>query len=301
MKRTAFITTLLITAIIILDEPSQAQNGVALLKIDHGARISGMGSALPGSSDDPNASAYNPALAAGFDKFTASFGHTEFWENIRLESGFIVAGLSPKLFFHAGIRFAAVDGIESRPFPTAEPITIIEAHDISFKTGLAYRLNSKLDLGFGLGWIIEKIGGYRGSSFNIDLGTRYQATPKIEIMSSVTSLGSSFRLEQAGLAGSDDITLPTTYRFGAAYEYDARYNGAAEIVYLDEKAHLHLGAEAVLTEIFSLRSGYMFNYDTKNFTAGATFKKRNISVDYAFIPFSKNLGTSHLFNMTFTL
>ena len=301
MKNLFAIISLTILAVAFLFGLTQAQDGVALLKIDHGARLAGMGSTFPGSRNDPNAVVFNPAAAAGFEKFTASFGHTEYWENIRLESGFIAAGLTPKLFIHAGIRFAAVDGLETRIFPTADPIAEFEAHDVSFKGGFAYRINPRLDIGIGAGWIIEKIGSYRGSSFNVDLGARYQATPKIELAGSAISLGSSFRLEQPGSIGSDDISLPTTYRFGAAYEYNERYNGAAELVYLDDQAHLHLGAEAIVNEIFSVRTGYMLNYDSKNFTAGATFTKRNMSVDYAFIPFSDNLGTSHLFNLNFSL
>ena len=301
MKYLFAIFSLTILTVVCPIELPQAQDGVALLKIDHGARMAGRGSTFPGSSNDPNAVVFNPAAAAGFEKFTASFGHTEYWENIRLESAFIAAGLSPKLFIHAGIRFAAVDGIENRLFPSAVPIDSFEAHDVSFKGGFAYRINPKLDIGIGAGWIIEKIGSYRGSSFNVDIGARYQATPKIELAASAISLGSSFRLEQAGLIGSNDIALPTTYRIGAAYEYNERYNGAAELVYLDDEAHLHLGAEAVVNEIFSVRAGYMLNYDSKSFTAGATFTKRNISVDYAFMPFSNNLGTSHLFNLNFSL
>jgi len=301
MKNLFAIISLTILAVAFLFGLTQAQDGVALLKIDHGARLAGMGSTFPGSRNDPNAVVFNPAAAAGFEKFTASFGHTEYWENIRLESGFIAAGLTPRLFIHAGIRFAAVDGLETRIFPTADPIAEFEAHDVSFKGGFAYRINPRLDICIGAGWIFEKIGSYRGSSFNVDLGARYQATPKIELAGSAISLGSSFRLEQPGLIGSDDISLPMTYRFGAAYEYNERYNGAAELVYLDDQAHLHLGAETVVKEIFSVHTGYMLNYDSKNFTAGATFTKRNMSVDYAFIPFSDNLGTSHLFNLNFSL
>ena len=302
MKNLFPILSLTILAVAFLFATAQAQDGVALLKIDHGARLAGMGSTFPGGSNDPNAAVFNPAAAAGFEKFTASFGHTEYWENIRLESGFMAAGLTPKLFIHAGIRFAAVDGLELRPpFPKADPIAEFEAHDVSFKGGFAYRINPRLDIGIGAGWIIEKIGSYRGSSFNVDIGARYQATAKIELAGSALSLGSSFRLEQAGLIGSNDISLPTTYRFGAAYEYNERYNGAAELVYLDDEAHLHLGAESIVNEIFSVRTGYMLNYDSKSFTAGATFTKRNMSVDYAFIPFSNNLGTSHLFNLNFSL
>ena len=68
---------------------------------------------------------------------------------------------------------------------------------------------------------------------------------------------------------------------------------------LDDEIHVNVGAEARLHEMFQLRSGYMVNYDTKNFTAGASFFYRKIIVDYAFVPYTSNLGTSHLFNLTF--
>lgn len=278
----------------------QANDGVAMLKIDHGARSSGMGSTSFSHNPDPNMVVYNPAFGVGFKSFTASFGHTEFWENIRLESGYFAANLSERLAVHGGIRYAGVGNLESRTIPTSSPETIFEAHDVSVKGGLAYKVSPKLDIGLAAGWIMEKIGGYRGSAFNVDLGAVYHLGPNADIAASATNLGPSFQLEQAGLVGSDDITLPRTYRIGGSYKYQ-RYLGALEMVYLDEQAHAHLGAEAKINEIFSVRSGYMINYDTKNFTAGASFTHRNITVDYAFIPFSQNLGTSHLFNLTFSL
>ena len=65
--------------------------------------------------------------------------------------------------------------------------------------------------------------------------------------------------------------------------------------------HLHLGAEASVHEMFTVRAGYMANYDSKNISAGVSFNKRNIGVDYAFVPYTNDLGTSHLFNFTFSL
>ena len=277
-----------------------AQDGVALLKNEHGARSAGMGGTMFSLTQDPNAVVHNPALASGFKKFSASFGHTEFWENIRLESGFFAADLSSKLSAHGGIRYATVGELEGRTFPTTNPQSVFEAHDISFKGGFAYRISPKVDIGVAAGWIIEKIGGYRGSAFNLDLGTTVHLQPNLDLGASVTNLGSKLKLELAGIPGSDEITLPTAYRVGGAYKYQ-RYLGAVEFVYLDDEAHVHLGAEGKINEIFSLRSGYMINYSTKNFTAGASFSHRNITVDYAFVPFSQNLGTSHLFNLTFSL
>jgi hypothetical protein len=277
-----------------------AQDGVAMLKIDHGARSSGMGSTSFSQDKDPNLAVYNPALGLGFESFTASFGHTEFWENIRLESGFFAGNLTKRVALHGGIRYAAIKELEGRTLPTSSPETIFDAQDIAIKGGLAYKVTPKLDLGIAAGWIMEKIGGYRGSAFNIDFGAVYQADTNITLAASATNVGSSFQLEQSGLAGSDDVTLPTIYRIGGSYRY-TRYLGAVELVYLDDKAHAHIGAEAKINEMFSVRSGYIINYDTKNFTAGTSFSHRNITVDYAFIPFSQSLGTSHLFNLTFSL
>ena len=47
----------------------------------------------------------------------------------------------------------------------------------------------------------------------------------------------------------------------------------------------------------------MSGYDVKDFTAGATFHlaRYRLAVDYAFVPYKENLGTSHLFNLTFVL
>ena len=118
---------------------------------------------------------------------------------------------------------------------------------------------------------------------------------------SVTNLGSDFTLGYSGRE-SAEISLPTAYRFGASYQYQ-RYLGAVDLVYLDDDAHVHVGAEARLHEYLSLRAGYMSGYDVKDLTAGASFHltRYRLAVDYAFVPYSDNLGTSHLINLTFEL
>ncbi len=275
-------------------------DGLALMKVEHGARPAGMGTAFVSIANDPGGVAYNPASITDLPGFAASFGHTTYWENVRLESGFFATGLSRRLFLHGGIRFAVVDEIEQRIFPTEEPESFFDAHDISFKSGLAYRATDKLSLGLSAGWFIEKIEAWRGSAFNVDLGVLYSLEKNITLGGAVTNLGGDFSLSKSGVEGSREISLPTTYSVGGSYRYD-RYLGAADLVVLDDRVHLHLGAEADVHELFDVRAGYMFNYDSKNFTAGVSFTKRNIAVDYAFVPYSNDLGTSHLFNLTVRL
>ncbi|UCG62422.1 MAG: hypothetical protein JSV52_03820 [Candidatus Zixiibacteriota bacterium] len=277
-----------------------SDDGLALMKVEHGARPAGMGTAFVTVVNDPNAPGYNPASITDLAGFTISFGHTSYWENVRLESGFFVKSLSRRVFLHGGLRFAVVDEIEQRMFPTEEPENYFDAHDISMKSGVSYRVTDKLNLGLSVGWFIEKIEAWRGTAFNIDLGALYLPEKNLALGASVTNLGSAFSLSKSGVEGSREISLPTTYTAGASYRYD-RYLGVADIVILDDDVHLHLGAEAEVHEMFDVRAGYMFNYDSKNITAGVSFTKRNIAVDYAFVPYSNDLGTSHLFNFTVRL
>lgn len=297
IRRVLFVAIALVASFVPL---VSAQEGLALMKVETGARPAGMAGAFVSITSDPNASFYNPAAAAWAEKFNLSFGHNEYWENIRLETGYFMANLSPRVSVHGGIRFGAVDNLESRLVPSSEPDAIFSAYDASFKGGLTYRLDDRLAFGAAMGWFIEKIDIYRGSAFNVDLGALYRLTDSINLGASVTNLGSSLSLALSGQQGTRDISLPTTYRVGASYQY--RYVlGSIDGVIVDDEFHLHVGAEADLHEYVAVRAGYMFNYDSKNFTAGASFKRRNITVDYAFVPYTNNLGTSHLFNLTFAL
>ena len=295
------IASFLISAVIGLAAPAAGQDGLALMKVDPGARPSGMGGAFVSIAGDPMASAFNPAGAVGSEQFVASLGHNDYWENIRLETGYFSARWSERLYLHGGIRFAAVDDLESRLTPTAEPEGLFDAHDVSLKAGVAYKISDKIAAGVAAGWFIEKIESWRGSAFNIDLGLIGKPRPGLTVGASVTNLGSDFTLGYSGRE-SAEISLPTAYRFGASYQYQ-RYLGAVDLVYLDDDAHVHVGAEARLHEYLSLRAGYMSGYDVKDLTAGASFHltRYRLAVDYAFVPYSDNLGTYHLINLTFEL
>jgi len=296
-KYTALILT---AAFLITAAPTSAQDGLALMKVEVGARASGMGGAFVSIPGDPNSAAYNPAGVSGITQFAASFGHNTYWTDIRIETAYFGTGLTDRSWLHGGIRYAAVNDLESRLGPTTDPDGLFDAHDVSFKSGLAYRVTNKLTAGVGFGWFVEKIDMYRGSAFNADLGLLYEVSPEITVGASAVNLGPDFSLSLAGKPGTEDISLPTTYRVGGSYRYD-KYLGAADLVIVDDEAHVHLGAEGRLHEYASVRAGYMINYDSKNFTAGASFIRHNFTIEYAFVPYSNDLGTSHLFNLTVTL
>ena len=276
------------------------QDGLALMKVEAGARPAGMGGAFVAINGDPNASFYNPAGAGLVDHFVASVGHNTYWENIRLETIYFASNATENSWIHGGIRYAAVSDLESRLVPSAEPDAYFSAYDVSFKGGLARRVGSRLIVGLSFGWFIEKIDIYRGSVFNIDLGATYEVKPGMTLGASAANIGSDFSLSMSAQPGTTPIPIPTTYRFGGAVQHDLGL-GAVDLVFVDDDAHLHIGAEREMHELFDLRAGYMFGYDSRTFSAGASFKRRKLTIDYAFVPYSNSLGTSHLFNLTFIL
>jgi hypothetical protein len=279
---------------------AETVDGLAMMKIEPGARPSGMGGAFVSVGGDPFSPPYNPASAAQTDKFRASFGHIEYWENVRLETGYFVAPLKGRFSVHGGIRYASLGEIEVRSTPSSEPEAFADANDISLKAGVAYKFSNKISAGFGTGWLIEKIEAWRGSAWNVDIGLLATVSQQLSLGASVTNLGPKFNLEKTGIVGSRDISLPTMYRAGASYRYQ-KFLGALDLVVLDDEFHAHLGAEARLHEILAIRAGYMANYDSKDITAGASFTHRNVTIDYAFVPYSNDLGTTHLFNLTVEL
>lgn len=285
---------------LLLVASTYGQEGLALMKVEAGARPAGMGGAFVAISDDPDASFYNPAGGSHTDQFLVSAGHNTYWENIRLETIYFASNATENSWIHGGVRFASVSELESRLIPSDEPDSYFSAYDVSFKAGLARRLSSRFTVGLSFGWFIEKIDIYRGSAFNVDLGAIYEIKPGMTLGASAANIGSDFSLGLQGQAGSSPISLPATYRVGGASQHDWGL-GVVDLVFVDDKAHLHIGAEREMHELFELRAGYMTGYDSKSLSAGVSFKQRKLSIDYAFVPYSNSLGTSHLFNLTFVL
>ncbi|MBU0983133.1 MAG: hypothetical protein KKA42_04635, partial [candidate division Zixibacteria bacterium] len=74
---------LVLGLLLILVSMGAAQDGLALMKVEAGARPAGMAGAFASISGDPNASAYNPGAAVNTNVFIASLGYNTHWENVR--------------------------------------------------------------------------------------------------------------------------------------------------------------------------------------------------------------------------
>ncbi len=267
--------------------------GVKMLTVETGARPVGMGGAFTSITGDPFSAAYNPAASWGITRLSGSLGYSTHWANSRFETGYI-AFQKRSMNIFAGVIFAAVDDLEGRGDTPTDDYLQFDAHDISIKVGTAFELEENYYLGFSLGWINEKIDTYSDFAFNFDIGLLMQPYPDLNIGLAILNFGSTLRLRE------EAYDIPTTYRGGLSYKY-RQLTAAADIVKLEDDIYTHLGGEYCFRDMFFVRGGYRLGYDTKNFSAGVGFTKRNLRVDYAFLPYTDFLGTSHLFNLTFHL
>jgi len=275
-----------------LSSSAMSATGLKMLTVEAGARPAGMGGAFAAVGGDPYAAAYNPAATWGITQATASVGYNTHWENSHIENAFI-SFHKKSVVVTGGLLFAGVNDIEKRTAPTSDFIGF-DAHDVSLKLGAAFELEENYYLGFGLGYMYEKIDTYTGGAFNFDVGLLVTPHPDINIGLAVLNFGSTVNLR------NESFDLPTSYRGGVVYRYDA-FRAAADVVNLDGTTHLHVGGEFEAYQGFLLRAGYRTGYDTKDFSAGAGFTKRNLRVDYAFLPYGGNLGNAHMINLTFQI
>lgn len=269
-----------------------ALSGLTMMAVEAGARPVGMGGAFTAITADPYSAAYNPSATWGITALAGSFGYNTHWENTRIETGYLTFE-KRSVTITAGIQFAAVDKLEGRTEATADYIEF-SAHDVSLKLGAAFELEKNYILGFSLGWMYEKIDVYDGSAFNFDLGLLMQPHQDLNIGLAVLNFGSTMKIRE------ESYDLPTSYRGGISYKFN-RFISAVDLVSKHGDIHLHFGGEYNLDDRFFLRGGYRFGYDTKDFSAGVGFSKRNLRIDYAFLPHKGGLSDSHLFNLTFEI
>lgn len=279
--------------------PVSAVDGLSLLKVEAGARMAGMGGIGVSDSRHPDALFYNPA-ADQAGQFTIAAGHNTFWDRSALSNLSLSAPLSDRLNAIATVRYASIGEIEQRTIPSLEPEARFDAFDVAVKGGIGVGLTESVRFGVAAGLVMEKIDAWRGQAFSVDLGLTARIAPDYTIGLSAANLGSEFMLTNDRQIDSRAIAQPVTYRLGGNGRW-GKLTVSIEGVVLDEQFHPHIGADYQLHPSFAFRAGGGFGYDSKSFGAGASFIRREISIDYAFVPYGNSLGSSHLFTLRFTL
>ncbi len=276
--------------------------GFSFLDLPAGARIAALGGAGAALAEGPIALFWNPAglapvaLAEG-SRGRVGFDHHESIQKFRQE---LVGAALEKGGDGLGIALNAhyTDRIDERD-PLGNLLGTFGASDFAVALGVAKAAGPGLRLGGALQWAHESLAGSGASALGLSAGALYAPAGArgITLGASVRNLGKSpaFKAED----GSDGAKVPQPLTLSAGAAYGGRagrlaWRAAADLVKLKgDSAEGRLGLEVLPVPNLALRAGWMLGQDASDLTAGAGIAVGRFDVDYAFVPYKDQLGSSH--------
>jgi hypothetical protein len=283
---------ILIALIMGMVSQTEAATGMRNMLNLTGARQAAMGETPTVFEPDPFNLEYNPAAIYGMTKGKVGFSHNQYIldrHTSSLAAIFPIEGID----FGLHLRMAGVGDIEVREGPSSEPDYIAGANEFAVKAFSAFRIVPRLRAGVSLGWMMEKIDIQRASAVTFGFGLAYYSKYDVAIHAAASNLGGKLKfIEQ-----EDDP--PSMYRGGLSIN---KFHLSATAEYVSVKSgegHMHFGAEYLIREMLFLRAGYQTGYDNRDFSAGAGFVYKTLRIDYAFVPYQSDLGSSHRFTLTY--
>jgi hypothetical protein len=276
--------------------------GFAFLDLPAGARIAALGGAGATLADGPTALFWNPAglapaEAADGSRGMVAFDHHESIQSFRQE---IVGAVLQKGGDGLGAALNAhyTEAIEERD-ALGNLLGTFGATDLALAVGIAKAAGPGLRLGGALQWAHENLGGSGASALGLSLGGLYDVpgTKGLTLGASMRNLGPSpsFKADD----GSDGAKVPQPFTLSAGASYGraagrVAWRAAADVVKLKgDSMEARLGLELSPMPSLALRAGWMLGQDAADLTAGAGIAVGRFDVDYAFVPYHDDLGSSH--------
>lgn len=267
-------------------------SAMAFLKITPSARAAGMGEAFSAIADDAAGIHFNPAGITHAAPIDISIMHNEWFEDVRYEFAGAVRN-NGKFAYGANFIYLTSGDMERRDVSGASFGTF-SAYDMAVSLTGAYQVNNSLAIGISPKFLFEKIHTEDGSAIAVDFGGQYHLPMGLRFGLSIHNLGSKFKLVE------EEFDLPMIYRIGAAYARQLNFIEESAILLAldlnkprDNDLLVNLGTEVNLKQLINLRLGYKIGYDTSDITTGVGFMVKQFRLDYAFVPYKEDLGSTH--------
>jgi hypothetical protein len=271
--------------------------GFAFLKLGIGARPMGMGSAYVALADDPTALYWNPAGLGSVPGSQVTVMHNEWIQDFRQE----FAGVSHG--FGAGTLGLGINGFYTSELEKRDDVGNLIGHfgfnDFAVTGAFAHHFAPHAAGGIAVKYIREMIDQETASVVALDLGAQ------VGLGHSGVSLGAAIQ----NLGGdatfiTESFPLPRTFRAGAAVTRAIPSLTGKGVLSAEvrkargDDSHVHVGGEFEYKERLALRAGAKFGYDDESLSFGLGLIQHRFRFDYALVPFSSNLGTTHFVSLT---
>ncbi|NTV47017.1 MAG: PorV/PorQ family protein [Chlorobiales bacterium] len=276
-----------------------AQTGLSFLKIGPSAREQALANTGVASSTDAAANYYNPALLQSSSGSSILFSQN-FWL-IDTYSSYAAAQFNgEKSAFGVALNWLSVRDIPVRTSPTDEPDGYFSSQNAALGLSYAHRLSPMLTLAVTGKLLYEKIFIDDALGFAADLSAAARPFGEaLTIGATMQNIGSMGKLAQ------ESSDLPTTLRLGAAYriplptmQSNLLLEGGLTTIFSDNSI-FSLGTEFGFQEFLWGRLGMVFGNDSRGISAGVGLKYNQFKFDYAFIPFSNELGSASVLTLQF--
>jgi hypothetical protein len=273
------------------------KTGLSFLKFGFGARNIALGNLGVVSSNDVTSLFYNPSILANMDRAELMFTHNEWIQDVRSEmigAGFKLFGLP----LAVGINTTTVADIEIRTRP-GEAESKFNANYFSGSISTGFHLLDYLAFGVTAKYDYENILSDDASGIGYDFGLYYTSPFEgLSFGTAVRNLGKMNELRNESTKMPSDFSLAGMYTF-----FNDKVNSQISIIaggqkYLDvNQFHFNLGGEVFYNDLIAARVGYQTGFKSENITAGIGLKYKSLFFDYAFIPYSFDLGTTHTISL----
>ncbi len=272
------------------------KTGLAFLKLGVDARALGLGETYTALTNTPAGTYYNPASIFNTSDLQLLIMHNEWTRDTKVE--FISAITSLKNFsFGLSINSTRIENIEIRTNP-GPPIGTFDAQNAAVGLTTSYNFDSKFYFGLTTKILYEKIYVDEATGYAFDFGGIYTTTWGTNIGLSINNVGKMNKLE------NEATSIPTSIRLGGIHEIKLMNNDgvlclASDVVTFPKEkgTHLHIGTEFAYKSTIAVRLGYQTGYESRNFSTGIGLEYKMFRLDYAFIPFRYDFGSTHTFSL----
>jgi len=294
-------------------EPSEiqrvGQSGWQFLKINGDPRQAALGGTFM-ITNNPTANAVfgNPAILASIDDYDIQFNNVGWLADIQYTS-LVVAktlpGIGSFALSYVGMNYGDIPETIHTPLQGGGTVPLVtgetfSANDMAIGVSFARQITEQLALGGNVRYLNQEIAGTGMSNWSFDFSTLYYTGYRsLRLAITARNFGPDAHLvgySEDLQSEPVDIRMPLELRGGIAYDWlegDESPHVLTTIVEgrvpSDGKEKIHLAAEYRYHDLFSVRSGYRFNYDEEGLTLGMGFHfpvgHFDCSLNYAYLDF----------------
>ena len=277
-----------------------------VLKIDHGARMAGMGGSFVAVADDIDAIFSNPSGLTHIERAGFTLGYTRWLLRDHIYTGAFAYKTEYGVLGLSVVSFKPHEFEETTIFQPTGTGRMPDMGDISFGVAYAKKLTDKLAVGALFRWTQETLDTDRLTAFDVSISTLfYTGFKSLRLGMTFENLGKDVKVIESV------AHMPVSFSTAAAMEIfgskgDPGYlTLTGENYYATDFAEVQyrVGTEFWIQNSFALRGGYKINFDEESWTVGAGLKLsmpngRIVQADVAYSDFGVYLDAPLRFTLS---